>query len=74
MGIMDDTLKESVSAAAKVTPPTLVTTGMLFGHPVDDWVKVATLLYIIVQITALVVGKWLRWKGLLKGRDDDEQF
>lgn len=67
----EDTLKESISAAAKVTPPVIVTGSVWLGHPIDDWIKMATLLYIVIQITALVVTKWLRWKGLILGDDDE---
>lgn len=69
---MDDTLKEAASAAVKVTPPTVISAGLVFGHSFDDWVKILTIVYIIVQITAVVVSKFLRWKGLLKGPDDVE--
>lgn len=68
---MDDTLKEAASAVIKVAPPTVVTGAITMGHSMDDWIKILTIVYIAVQITALIVSKFFRWKGLLKGAENE---
>ncbi len=65
-----NTFKQEVaSSVAKLTPPTGVSMWLTLGNHLDDWIKLATLVYIVVQITALVVSKYLHWTGRLKGDD-----
>lgn len=69
---MDDFKQQVAASIAKVAPPAGVSMWLTIGGHVDDWIKLATLVYIIVQVTALVVGKYLLWTGKLdkKGAED----
>ena len=70
---MDNFKQEIASSVAKVAPPAGVSMWLTVGGHIDDWIKIATLVYIIVQTTALVVGKYLVWTGkyVPKGKDDE---
>lgn len=70
---MDQFKQEVTASIAKVSPPAGMSLWLTVGGHVDDWIKIATLVYIIVQVTALVVGKYLLWTGkyVPKGKDDD---
>lgn len=54
MGIKTDTVSEAVKAA----PPVTVSGMMLFDIPLDAWVQIATLVYIVLQIGFLLYGKF----------------
>ena len=56
---------------AKLAPPAGVSMWITLGNHLDDWIKLATLAYIIVQITALTVTKYMQWTGQLKGKDSE---
>lgn len=62
---------EIASSVAKMTPPAGVSMWLTVGGHIDDWIKVATLVYIVAQITALCVTKYLQWQGKLKGNGDE---
>ena len=63
--------QEIASSVAKVAPPAGVSMWLTLGNHIDDWIKIATLCYIIVQITAVAVTKYLQWSGKLKGKGDE---
>lgn len=69
---MDDFKQQVAASIVKVTPPAGVSMWLTLGNHVDDWIKLATLVYIIVQLTALVVGKYLLWTGKLKGKGEED--
>ena len=46
-------------AAAKASPPVAVITATASGLSLEDWVFVATLVYLVVQI-AYLLWKWVR--------------
>lgn len=58
-----DTWKQVGSEAMKAAPPTAMSMWLTIGGHIDDWIKICTLVYIIVQCTALVVTKYLQWRG-----------
>lgn len=64
--------QELTASAAKVAPPAGVSMWLTFGQHIDDWIKLATLVYIVAQVTALCVTKYLQWSGKLKVNDDGE--
>ena len=64
---MDDFKQQVIASIVKLTPPAGVSAWITLGNHLDDWIKLATLVYIVVQITALVVTKYLLWTGRLKG-------
>lgn len=67
---MDDFKRELIASAVKVAPPTGVSMWMMVEGHIDDWIKLATLLYIVVQVTAVIVGKYLLWTGRIGKRGD----
>lgn len=67
---MEDFKQQVAASIVKVTPPAGVSMWLTIGGHVDDWIKLATLVYIIVQVTALVVGKYLLWTGKIRGDSD----
>lgn len=66
---MDNFKQQVASSVAKIAPPTGVSMWLTLGNHLDDWIKLATLVYIIVQVTALVVGKYLVWTGKYRPRE-----
>lgn len=68
---MDDFKQQVASSVAKLAPPAGVSMWLTLGNHLDDWIKLATLTYIVVQCTALVVTKYLQWSGKLKGDGDE---
>ena len=68
---MDDFKQQVASSVAKLAPPAGVSMWITLGNHLDDWIKLATLTYIVVQITALGVTKYLLWTGRLKGKGDE---
>lgn len=61
--IMEDFHREVLAGTAKVVPPSGMSMWLMMGNHIDDWIKLATLLYIVVQITVLLTTKWLQWTG-----------
>lgn len=51
------TKKAEIIMAMKTAPPLVVSGFTLFGHPLSDWVQLATLVFIFVQI-AVIIHKW----------------
>lgn len=76
--MMEDFKQQAASAVAKVAPPAGASFWLYLGLHMDDWIKLATLVYIVVQISALVVTKYFLWTGKLHGvksricEDDDD--
>lgn len=70
---MDNFKQEVVASIAKVAPPTGVSMWLTLGNHIDDWIKIATLVYIVIQCTAVVLTKYLQWKGKLKVVDSEGQ-
>ena len=68
---MDDFKREVAASVVKVAPPSGVSAWLILQNHLDDWIKLATLLYIVVQVTALVVGKYLVWTGRLQRRQEN---
>ena len=68
---MDDFKQQVASSVAKLAPPAGVSMWITLGNHLDDWIKLATLAYIVVQCTALCVTKYLQWTGQLKGKVDE---
>ena len=68
---MDDFKQQVASSVAKLAPPAGVSMWITLGNHLDDWIKLATLVYIVVQITALGVTKYLQWTGQLGGKLDE---
>lgn len=66
---MEDFKREMAAVMAKITPPAGVSAWIMAGNHLDTWIKVATLAYIVVQMAALIVGKWLTWTGRVKNAD-----
>ncbi|HJV75471.1 MAG TPA: hypothetical protein VJ654_14690, partial [Noviherbaspirillum sp.] len=53
----------------KAAPPVTVTGAMLAGVAVDDWIKWATLLYVVMMITHKGWHMFKEWKS---GRESSE--
>ena len=68
---MDDFKQQVTASIVKLTPPAGVSAWITLGNHLDDWIKLATLGYIVIQCTALVVTKYLLWTGRLKGKEDE---
>jgi len=68
---MDDFKQQVAASVAKMAPPAGVSMWITLGNHLDDWIKLATLAYIIVQITALTVTKYMQWTGQLKEKDSE---
>lgn len=68
---MDDFKQQVTASIVKLTPPAGVSMWLTLGNHLDDWIKIATLAYIVIQGTALVVTKYLLWTGRLKGKEDE---
>lgn len=60
---MDTFQKDAFNAFVKTAPPSGMSMWLMMGNHIDDWIKLATLVYIIVQITVLLTTKWLQWTG-----------
>lgn len=53
---------DTLSGAAKATPPLAVCGGILSGVSLSDWVLLATLLYTVLQTYFLLRDRWERYK------------
>lgn len=60
---MDQFRKDVLSSTIMTAPPSGMSMWLMMGNHIDDWIKIATLVYIIVQITVLLTTKWLQWTG-----------
>lgn len=50
--------EEIATAAAKAAPPAAVTGAhFIFGLSLNDWVAIATLIYIVLQVVLLIVNQ-----------------
>lgn len=47
-----------VSEVATTAPPTAISGLIAFGVPLDQWVVIVTLLYLILQVTWFVYSKY----------------
>lgn len=52
----------AAAGVAKSAPPVVVSGMTLAGYPLNDWVLVATLLWIVVQMG------WFIWSNIIKPR------
>lgn len=59
---MNGLSQEVASSVTKAALPVGVSTWLTIGGHVDDWIKLATLLYIVLQVVALVVTKVILWR------------
>jgi hypothetical protein len=50
---------DAVVAAVKSSPPVVVTAAAAAGMPLQSWVAIATLVYVMLQ-TAYLIWKWAR--------------
>ena len=55
--------KEHISEVTKMTPPVTVGMADYFGFSLQDWMYIATILYIILQATVLIYKTFLKKKG-----------
>ena len=54
--------------AVKAAPPITVTGAMLAGLPLDTWIKVMTLAYLVLMISLTALKLWQRIRG---GKDGE---
>jgi len=54
---------ELFAEAGKATPPVVVSGAMWAGMPLDDLIKIATLVYICLQIGYLLFKYWRMWRS-----------
>lgn len=68
---MKDKIAEVTTEVVKQVPPLGVVSFTLWGYPIADWVQLATLLYVMLQVHVLCkkhmtwYGSFLKW--LLRG-------
>jgi len=55
--------KERISEVTKMTPPVTVGIADYFGLSMQDWMYIATIMYIILQAAVLVYKTFLKKKG-----------
>jgi len=55
--------KEHISEVTKMTPPVTVGIADYFGLSMQDWMYIATIMYIILQAAVLVYKTFLKKKG-----------
>lgn len=61
---------EVAVAAAKASPPLAVTGMHLLGHPLQDWLVLATLVYTVLQIILLLHKFHKQYKDLRASKND----
>lgn len=74
---MKDKITEVATEVVKQVPPLGVVSFTVMGYPIADWVQLATLLYIILQIHVLckkhmtIYSAFLKWilRGGKRGTD-----
>ena len=71
---MKDKIGEATSEVLKQLPPSGVVAFTVMGYPISDWVQLATLLYVLLQVHVLCK-KNMQWyrsflKWLTRGGDD----
>jgi hypothetical protein len=74
MPIVDDLKKHAMSAVVMVSPPAGVSVWLTLGNHLDNWIKLATLIYIIGQIAFLGVKAWLLLIKKLRVDDGDGEI
>lgn len=63
---MTDKIAETVSEVVKQLPPTGVVAFTVMGYPISDWVQLATLLYVLLQVHVLCKKNMLWYQKFLK--------
>jgi uncharacterized membrane protein len=74
MLIVDDLKKHAMSAVVMASPPAGVSVWLTLGNHLDNWIKLATLIYIIGQIAFLGVKAWLLLIKKLRVDDGDGEI
>ncbi|WP_315384793.1 hypothetical protein [Microvirgula aerodenitrificans] len=64
--------KEIVAEAIKAAPPVAVTTASLAGLSLAEWVSIATILYIGLQVGLLVPRYWREYRAWRDGSDETD--
>ena len=55
--------KEHAAELTKMTPPVTIGMADYFGFSIQDWMYIATILYIILQAAVLIYKTFLNKKG-----------
>ena len=50
--------QEASVMAVKAAPPVVVAGATLFGVPLQEWVYILTIIYLVLQIAALLLKCW----------------
>lgn len=71
-----DDLEELLENVASVTPAVAVSSSIVFGLPLSDWVYVVTIIYTIVGICTMIkkhwVDPWLENKRKRREKENSE--
>lgn len=70
---MSDTeVEELLESAASVTPAVVVSSSIVFGLPLSDWVYVMTIIYTFVGICTMIKKHWIdHWLEKRQLRKDE---
>lgn len=73
---MSDTeVKELLESVASVTPAVVVSSSIVFGLPLSDWVYVVTIVYTFVGICTMIkkhwIDHWLEKRWLRKDENNE---
>lgn len=70
---MSDTeVKELLESVASVTPAVVVSSSIVFGLPLSDWVYVVTIVYTFVGICTMIKKHWIdHWLETRRLRKDE---
>lgn len=73
---MSDTeVKELLESVASVTPAVVVSSSIVFGLPLSDWVYVVTIIYTFVGICTMIkkywIDHWLEKRQLRKDENNE---
>lgn len=70
---MSDTeVKELLESVASVTPAVVVSSSIVFGLPLSDWVYVVTIIYTFVGICTMIKKHWIdHWLEKRRLREDE---
>lgn len=74
MNAQNQSMKEEiVTASAKAAPPLAVSGLTITGVTLQDWVYIATLIYLAFQIYVIVRDKIVHYKAKGNGKDTDTE-
>lgn len=73
---MSDTeVKDLLESVASVTPAVVVSSSIVFGLPLSDWVYVVTIIYTFVGICTMIkkhwIDHWLEKRWLRKDENNE---